>query len=516
VLFRSTLTVANGTGSGNYAAGTVVSISAAAAPTGSHFTNWTSTAGGTFANANAASTTFTMPANATTLTANYEQDAAPPPATTYALTIGNGTVTGGTTGEFAAGATVSISAAAAPTGSHFVNWTSTAGGTFANANAASTTFTMPANAVIITAHYAPNTYALTVEDGVVVGTGETEFVAGATVSISADPAPTGYHFLNWTSTAGGTFADDTVASTTFTLPASTTTITANYAPDNYVVIDLSEGPLATSYPYEYLADAPAGGWTDEYKTTKLVLRHIPAGTFTMGSPVGEVGRIAYETQHEVTLTQDYYIGVFPVTQKQYELVVGSNPSYFNAGENYRKRPVEQVSWDDVTATGSGFLALVSAKSQLDFRLPTEAQWEYACRAGTTTALNSGEDLTSTEADPAMNAVGRYLYNGGIRYSQSDESGNVGTAFVGTYAPNAWGLYDMHGNVFEWCADWYNSSYGTESVVDPTGPAIGSRRVLHGGNWGSFASGCRSATRNVYTPSVRDNNIGFRVVVSCLP
>ncbi|MDR1817388.1 MAG: SUMF1/EgtB/PvdO family nonheme iron enzyme, partial [Puniceicoccales bacterium] len=425
---------------------------------------------------------------------------------------------------FAEGTRISITADPAPAGSHFVNWTSTAGDDiFDDPAAANTTFTMPANATTITAHYAPTPYALTVDGGVVVGTSETEFVAGATVSITADTAPDGYYFAGWTSTAGDDIFDDpTAASTTFTMPASATTITANYAPDTpapppaadtYVVIDLSGGTSAATYPVDYLADVPAGGWTDEYKTTKLVLRRIPAGTFLMGSPEGELGRDSDETQHEVTHTQDYYIGVFPVTQKQYELVVGSNPSAFSAGDNYGKRPVECVSWNDITATGSGFLALVSAKSGLDFRLPTEAQWEYACRAGTTTALNSGEDLESTGEDPAMNDVGRYYPNGGSSFSSSDESGDVGTAFVGTYEPNAWGLYDFHGNVREWCADWYGS-YGTEFVVDPTGPETGDYRVLRGGGWYYGASVCRSASRSSHYPYSRIDKFGFRV--ACVP
>jgi hypothetical protein len=207
--------------------------------------------------------------------------------------------------------------------------------------------------------------------------------------------------------------------------------------------------------------------------------------------------------------------VFPVTQKQYELVVGSNPSYFNAGENYGKRPVEYVSWNDITATGTGFLALVSAKSGLDFRLPTEAQWEYACRAGTTTALNSGVNLTSTFSDAAIDSVGRYWHNGGSYDSgnlSSDITGNVGTAFVGTYEPNAWGLYDFHGNVWERCADWYGS-YGTAAVEDPEGPDSGSLRVLRGGSWTYYASDCRSAFRFRDTPGYRNYGYGFRVVCS---
>ena len=290
----------------------------------------------------------------------------------------------------------------------------------------------------------------------------------------------------------------------------------------YLVIDLSAGANAASYPYRYTDEAPDLS-DDTCRTTELWLRHIPAGTFVMGSPEDELGRDSGETQHQVTLTQDYYIGVFEVTQKQYELVMGSNPSDYKGDT----RPVEKVSYNDLRGTsaegGAGwpakghavdavsFFGKLRAKTGLLLDLPTEAQWEYACRAGTTTALNSGKNLTATDHQcPNMAQVGRYSYN------KSDGKGGYGEhTKVGSYLPNAWGLYDMHGNVYEWCLDWHNSSYGTAAVTDPAGPAAGSYRVLRGGSWGSSARVCRSANRfNYVYPPNSYNSLGFRV--ACWP
>jgi len=293
----------------------------------------------------------------------------------------------------------------------------------------------------------------------------------------------------------------------------------------YLVIDLSAGPSATSYPVSYLSSVPSGGWSDVYKTTKLVMRRIPAGTFTMGSPTSELGRYSDETQHQVTLTKDFYIGVFEVTQKQWERVMGTWPSYFNNTSYRDSRPVEQVSYYDIRENpansaispnwpasaqvhADSFMGKLRAKTGLTtLDLPTESQWERACRAGTGTALNSGYNLTSTSSDPRMSEVGRYWYNGGSGYTQNGNT-SVATAKVGSYLPNAWGLYDMHGNVWEWCLDWYGTYPGT--VADPAGAASGSCRVERGGGWGGGAWGCRSANRISDWPDYRIIGIGFRL------
>ncbi len=290
---------------------------------------------------------------------------------------------------------------------------------------------------------------------------------------------------------------------------------------DYLVIDLSGGHSASSYPVSSLSSVPSGGWTDEYKTTKMVFRRIPAGAFIMGSPEGELGRLDRETQHQVTLTQDFYIGVFEVTQKQWERVMGDWPSWFNNTTHRNARPVEQVSYNTIrgSSAGSGwpadsnvdatsFMGRLRSRTGRAFDLPTESQWEYACRAGTTTALNSGKNLTATDSCPNMNQVGRYWYNGGSGYSQGGDTSG-GTAKVGSYQSNNWGLYDMHGNVWEWCLDWYDAYPGT--ATNPKGPSTGSYRVFRGGGWGYGAILCRSADR-FYYPAYADGSIGFRAAL----
>ena len=297
---------------------------------------------------------------------------------------------------------------------------------------------------------------------------------------------------------------------------------------DYMAIDVSGGTGATTYPVTYyrtLADVPGGANSDAYKTTNILMRLIPKGTFSMGSPAGELGRYGDETQHDVTLTKDFYLGVFEVTQRQWELVMGNKPSYFNNATYYQTRPVETVSYYDIrenpansddpsadwpansAVNATSFMGKLRAKTGLTgFDLPTESQWEYASRAGTATALNSGYNLTSTGSDPRMSEVGRYWYNGGSGYTQNGDT-SVGTAKVGAYQPNQWGLYDMHGNVWEWCLDWYGTYPGT--VSDPKGAVSGSIRVLRGGGWCGDAGDCRSAFRFIYYLDDRISIFGFR-------
>jgi formylglycine-generating enzyme required for sulfatase activity len=238
-------------------------------------------------------------------------------------------------------------------------------------------------------------------------------------------------------------------------------------------------------------------------TVAMDMLWVSAGTFTMGSPTTEAGRQAdSEDEHNVSLTKGFYLGKYEVTQAQYEAVIGTNPSEFNATGN-GNRPVEKVNWTEAVA----FCNLLTNKEQAAGRLPagwayvlpTESQWEYACRAGTTTAYSWGATIASSNAN--------YNWDGGA----NDGSDFKQTRDVGQYAANPLGFFDMHGNVWEWTADWYQAAYPTGNpVVDPTGEASGSDRVRRGGSWASDGPNLRSAKRHDSTPSYRLNHLGFRV------
>ena len=238
------------------------------------------------------------------------------------------------------------------------------------------------------------------------------------------------------------------------------------------------------------------------------------GTFLMGSPLSEIGRFEDEPQHQVMLTKGFWLGKFEVTQAQWTSVMGANPSHFKGD----KRPVECVSYNDIRGSSIGsqwpswnavdadsFLGKLRARTGVDFDLPTEAQWEYACRAGTTTDYNNGTNYGGNyNYDPNLNLLGRYWYN---RSDGRDYSN--GHTTVGSYQPNAWGLYDMLGNVCEWCLDWKG---GSLSGNDPVGSSSGSYRVQRGGSWcDSDASGCTSSYQYSGPPSSRSRGTGFRLV-----
>jgi formylglycine-generating enzyme required for sulfatase activity len=230
---------------------------------------------------------------------------------------------------------------------------------------------------------------------------------------------------------------------------------------------------------------------------KLVL--IPKGTFMMGSPESEEGRKENETQHEVTISKDYYLGVTEVTQAQYEKVIGKNPSYYQGaivGNENADLPVEQVSWDDAVEFCKKLSELPEEKKAgRVYRLPTEAQWEYACRAGSKTAYSFDDE------------EGLLPEHGWFKRNSSNR-----THTVGLLEPNAWGLYDMHGNVWEWCSDWYGD-YPKGALSDPTGPKEGSFRVYRGGSCYFGAANCRSGIRFRNNPSDRLINVGFRLALS---
>jgi formylglycine-generating enzyme required for sulfatase activity len=236
---------------------------------------------------------------------------------------------------------------------------------------------------------------------------------------------------------------------------------------------------------------------------------IPPGTFTMGSPPKEVNRQVEEgPQTEVRLTKGFWLGKHEVTQGEWVEVMGSNPSYCKGDPNL---PVEQVSWEEAMEYCRKLTEREREAGRLpegyEYGLPTEAQWEYACRAGTKSATGYGERLSSSQA----NFDGRYPYNGGAK------GPNLGkTAKVGSYAPNGWGLYDMHGGLLEWCSDWYGGNLPGGSVRDPRGRSSGSLRVLRGGSWNFDGRYCRSAYRAGLVPGRRSSNLGFRLALVPVP
>lgn len=221
---------------------------------------------------------------------------------------------------------------------------------------------------------------------------------------------------------------------------------------------------------------------------------ISPGTFMMGSPESEPGRGFDEPMHEVTITKAFHMMSAPVTQRLWKAVMGRNPASFrNGGDDL---PVEGITWNEVME----FIEKISSIGGLNYSLPTEAEWEYACRAGSRAAFGRGE-ITELYCghDPVLWDTGWYCGNSGRR-----------TRPIATKAPNAWGLYDMHGNVGEWCLDWYGD-YPAKASTDPRGPESGPGRVVRGGSWFSNAGNCRSAARFHWPPGSRSDAIGFRLV-----
>ena len=236
------------------------------------------------------------------------------------------------------------------------------------------------------------------------------------------------------------------------------------------------------------ADHKAGErMTITIKDVEYAFRWCPSGQFMMGSPADERNRSDGESQRQVTLSKGFWMLETEVTQAMWESVMENNPSRFKGA----KLPVEQVSWNDCQEFIKKLNELTVAPAGYKFSLPTEAQWEYACRSGTTTAYHFGDTLTLRQAN-FFSIFGR------------DQ-----TRDVGSYPANAWGLRDMHGNVWEWCLDWYGNDPGG-AVTDPAGAERGSSRVLRGGSWNLHAQYCRSAFRYRNSPAGRYNSVGFRL------
>jgi formylglycine-generating enzyme required for sulfatase activity len=239
---------------------------------------------------------------------------------------------------------------------------------------------------------------------------------------------------------------------------------------------------------------------------------IPGGTFTMGA-AGEPGRRGSAVRHEVTVSS-FYMSRYAVTQAEYQTLMGNNPSYFK-GNNL---PVEQVSWYDAVeycnrrsereglapAYRMNGTDVIWERSANGYRLPTEAEWEYACRAGTTTLFNTGDNISTDQAN----------YDGDYPYHNNNAKGAYRgkTVDVGSFAPNAWGLYDLHGNVWEWCWDWYEN-YTVAAQTDPAGPSSGTDRIRRGGSFDNLALHLCSANRVFNVPSDSSSDLGFRLVRS---
>ena len=278
----------------------------------------------------------------------------------------------------------------------------------------------------------------------------------------------------------------------------------------YLVIDVSNGPTAPFYNLRYSSEPPDLN-DDKCRTDEIWLRLVLPGTFMMG------GGGAQKCQ--VTLTQPYYMAIFEITQKQWENVMGNNPAELKGDW----RPVERISYNDIRGAKLGakwpsshevdsdsFMGVIRVKTALLWDLPTEAQWEYACRAGTTTDLNIGKDVEASgwyDSSPNMCLVGRHNNNSG----ENVRGYSGGTAPVGNYLPNSMGLYDMHGNVAEWCLDRYNTYMDTNPVTDPVGWSSGNN-VVRGGAWQDNCYGCTSYRRWSLPANDSSNLQGFRPVI----
>ena len=334
------------------------------------------------------------------------------------------------------------------------------------------------------------------------------------------PMTAGQHRITWNANADGV--------QTRTDAAEFVIEVAHY-PEAYMIIDVSGGSSATVYPTTFANRPPAGGFSanDEYRGNKIVLRRIHPGSYMAGSPTNEANRVdTNEKQHRVVISRPFYIGIFEVTQQQYENVMGKTPSKY-AGPY---RPVESVvystirggSWPTSTSPGANTFMdklLQKCKSKGStgayteavegFDLPTEFQWEYACRAGTAGAFNTTNAYDNADAgaqEAQLAKLGRYSGN------KTDEHGNSDAhTVVGSYLPNAWGLYDMHGNVSEWCRDWYQDDVlALAEFVDPKGPESGPGRASRGGSYNNPVGPCRSGYRDYKEPGTGKEIRGFRL------
>ena len=337
----------------------------------------------------------------------------------------------------------------------------------------------------------------------------------------------GVKMVGWRNMTNGKLYDDQLLVFDLAAAGETVALTAEWDPQakTYMIIDVSGGTDAHSYPVSYRATVPEGGWSDEYKTDRMVLRKIEPGTFEKGMRCSDHPNAGSTWVTRTTISEPYYIGVFEVTQRQWELVMGTRPSCFSNETYYAARPVEQVKDSLILGTDGSFVNRLKTKTGMrGFGLPSEDEWEYACRAGTTTALNNGKNILSDGiVDEGANEVARYYGDAAgdeyrsmssVNRSHSNCTDKSGTATVGSYQPNTWGLYDMHGNVYEYCRDkftWDQGGAGTASG-ESTSKSYFIRR---GGSWThdtlELCSGGSPYMRE--NPRHYDKFTGFRIYCS---
>ena len=503
--------------------------------------------------------TFNMPASNATMTANAKSI-----SYSIAYTLNDGIVaTPNPTNYDVTSATITLNKPAKDYYT-FIGWTGS------NGEVPQTTVTIPNGSTgdkNYIASYTPISYSISYDlaDGALgegVSNPTNYDITSATITLNK-PTKADYDFLGWE----GTDIPDGTASMTVTIPQGSIgarSYVASYSEKYIITYDLNGGSVSSANPESYniysediILNNPVKtrtltdgtycfylfvGWTgtDVEVATKtltipqgssgdrtytanwveLEMKPILAGTFTMGSPVGELGRSSNETQHQVTLSQDFWMGTYELTQDQYFAVMGTNPSEFKEGAAASVRPttsanypVENVSYNDITKADTGFLAQINTQlagqipTGYKLDLPTEAQWEYACRAGTTKALNNDKNLISTNtSDSNLSEVAWYKQNWGNE--------NNKTHAVGALASNTWGLYDMHGNINEFCKDLYVYGYYgiCGNCTDPVGPDTGSKYVVRGGSWFSDPKYCRSACRDSSALYVRSQYTGFRLAL----
>ncbi|MBQ7190800.1 MAG: formylglycine-generating enzyme family protein [Kiritimatiellae bacterium] len=293
-------------------------------------------------------------------------------------------------------------------------------------------------------------------------------------------------------------------------------------PGSYMVIDISGGSSATAYPVSFTFDSPDPA-VNANLSDKLWLKYCPPGTYLMGSPTTEIGRNNNEDQHSVTLTQPFFAGVFQVTRAQYQKVVGSLPSNVAGANDYC--PVNRVSWNDLRGNGvvwpasndvaeTTFFGLLRKKTGIDsFDLPTDAQFEYAARAGETASYNNGFFMTKACPYSGVNNHGAYTHPeiAEIAWVRPESNATMAPIRVGSKKENRWGLYDMAGNTYEWCLDFYQANLGTAAVTNPVGPATGTYIVARSAGVGGDCKTARSAARRGdKNKTLQDGGFGFRV------